>query len=313
MATNPEKVTKTTVDTIQFTPAEAKSWRIPPFQRELRVNDKVRTLADQIRCDSGVVPGVLSFGKMGNATYLIDGQHRREAFLLSGKEFGYADVRTMTFDSMATMGEEFVRLQCPLVRMRPDDILRGLEGSLEVLQKIRKSCPWVGYDMIRRGPKTPHASMSVILSCWHISRSEVPSGSGSSLTIARELQSDDATNLIGFLLTAMDAFGTDHEYTILWRRLNLVLCMWLYRRTVLDTYSHKSIKLNPVMFRQALKSLSADDDYTDWLTGRDLSDKHRAPAYSRITATMAKKLVTMGAKNTGFPRPPWALGKKGRQ
>lgn len=42
-----QKRTKTKTDTIAFTPAEARSWALPPFQRELRMNEKVRELAER--------------------------------------------------------------------------------------------------------------------------------------------------------------------------------------------------------------------------------------------------------------------------
>ena len=51
---------------------------------------------------------------------------------------------------MAEMGDAFVALNSRLVNMRPDDILRGLEGSIPALQEIRASCPFVGYDQIRQ-------------------------------------------------------------------------------------------------------------------------------------------------------------------
>lgn len=165
----PEKATKTTVETIGFSRDEANDWKVPPFQRPLRVNDKVRLLAEQIGNDGGVIPGVLTFGVIGRDRFIVDGQHRREAFVLSGKAEGYADARTCYFDTMAEMGEEFVRLNSQLVRMRPDDILRGLESSLPSLQAVRAACPFVGYDMIRRGDRCPILSMSAVLRAWHIS------------------------------------------------------------------------------------------------------------------------------------------------
>ena len=42
------------------------------------------------------------------------------------------------------MAEDFVILNTALVRMGPDDVMRGLEGSVPTLQKIREVCPFVG-------------------------------------------------------------------------------------------------------------------------------------------------------------------------
>lgn len=41
-----EKATKTTVDTIEITPKIAASWKSPPFQREVQINQKVKRLTD---------------------------------------------------------------------------------------------------------------------------------------------------------------------------------------------------------------------------------------------------------------------------
>jgi hypothetical protein len=56
---------------------------------------------------------------------------------------------------MADMGEEFVNLNSQLVTMRPDDIRRGLEGTIEALPTIRRECPFVGYDMIVGSASSP--------------------------------------------------------------------------------------------------------------------------------------------------------------
>ena|SRR3990167_10286962 len=97
-------------DTICFSHKEAESWQLPIFQRPLRVNEKVRLLAEQIKNDGGVIPGILTFGFVRGDRYLIDGQMRRESFLLSGKDEGFADIRLCFFDSEAQMAQEFVHL-----------------------------------------------------------------------------------------------------------------------------------------------------------------------------------------------------------
>src|SRR5439155_2436385 len=42
-------------------------------------NDKVRALAEQVKADGGVMPGIITLGVVDGVTYLIDGQHRRES------------------------------------------------------------------------------------------------------------------------------------------------------------------------------------------------------------------------------------------
>ncbi len=172
--TKPQKATQTVVDTIMFSRADAEKWSIPPFQRPLRINAKVAALAASIK-DTGVIPGVLTFGNLDGKEYLIDGQHRRQAFLLAEISVGFSDIRRHYFDNLGEMAEEFVNLNSRLVNMRPDDILRGLEASNEALQRIRKSCPFVGYDQLRRGSSSPIVSMSLLLRAWSESAAETPS------------------------------------------------------------------------------------------------------------------------------------------
>lgn len=306
-----EKATRSVVDTIGFTREDASNWIIPPFQRPLRVNEKVRALAEVIRHDGGVVPGMLTFGKLKDVIYLLDGQHRREAFLISEKENGFADARTCYFNSMAEMGEEFVNLNSQLVKMRPDDMLRGMEGTLDSLQKIRSECPFVGYDNIRRGTSSPILSMSLCLRQWELSRPEVPNSScASGLMLAQSMHSDDAKLLSNCLKASFTAWGRDAEYRQLWSGLNLALCMWLYRRVVLIRYSPRTAKLTTEQFIKGLMALSASSTYLEWLVGRRLGEADRAPAYSRITSIFSSRLQSEFKEKLSWPRPAWALGKK---
>lgn len=133
LITRAQKTTRTKLDTIVIDPGSVRAWKSPPFQRPLTINAKVKELALNIKQDDGVIPGVLTLGAIGKEVYLLDGQHRREAFLLSECPRGYADVR------YHDMGEEFVNVNTPLVRLRPDDILRGLESSTQALLILRKA------------------------------------------------------------------------------------------------------------------------------------------------------------------------------
>ena len=169
-----QKQTLSTTETIQVSPSEVRGWKLPPFQRPLTINDKVQALAKQIASDDGVIPGVITIGVMGGDRWIIDGQHRRESFLLSGCLIGYCDVRVLHVTDMATMAEEFDHLNSRLVNMRPDDYLRAMEASHPELAKIRKACPFVSYGQVRRGDKSPVLSMSSLLRCWASSSKEVP-------------------------------------------------------------------------------------------------------------------------------------------
>lgn len=301
-----KKQTHTTLDTLLITPDIVKGWKNPPFQRPLKVNAKVLGLAEQVKGDGGVLPGVITLGILDKETYLLDGQHRREAFLLSECEEGATDVRKHFFESMAEMGEEFVNLNSQLVRLRPDDILRGLEGTIEGLRAIREACPFVGYDMIRRGERSPILSMSTVLRCWFASERDVPSAAGqSSMELTKRATPDEGEACSAFLKVAYGAWGRDSEYSRLWGALNLTVCMWLYRRTVVTQYSPNTPKLTKDMFGKCLTSLSADPGFLDWLHGRGLTERDRTPCYNRIKVIFASRLFAETDKKPRLPTPAW--------
>lgn len=305
--TKPQKATRTTVDTILITPDVVNGWKNPPFQRPLRVNEKVRQLAEMVKEDGGVIPGIITIGVFEKQRYLLDGQHRREAFLLSECKEGFVDIRMHHFETMAEMGEEFVNLNSRLVTMGPDDIMRGMEGSVEAIARIRKKCPYVGYDQIRRGTNSPIVSMSAACRCWMSSAMDTPSSRAmSAMAIVNSMTTTDADDMINFLSAANQAWGRDLEYGRLWGNLNLTLCMWLYRRTVLGKHSDRSVQMNRDMFIKLLMSLSANSLYIDWLTGRGLRERDRAPAYGRIKSLFVKRYEGETGKRPVFPQPAWA-------
>ncbi len=312
----PQKVTRTSLDTILITPEVAKSWRNPVFQRPLKINEKVKALAVTIG-ETEVLPGILTLGvverKSGEKiVYLLDGQHRREAFLLAEIEEAYVDVRYHYFDNEGDMGEEFVNVNSSLVRLRPDDILRGLEASNAGLSLLRKQCPFVGYDMVRRSEKSPVLSMSAALRCWYGAVPEVPTSSGhSAMSLAKILTEEEAEQCSVFYGLCVNAWGRDQEYARLWGTLNLALCAWLYRRTVLTQYSAKTPKLTREIYKKCLMSLSTSEPYLDWLVGRQLSERDRSPCYKRIKELFARRLETETGKKPLLPSPAWSSSSGG--
>lgn len=311
--TEAQKTTGTTMDTIEVTPDIVKSWKLPPFQRPFRLNEKVQLLAQQIKRDDGVIPGVITLGILDRERYLVDGQHRREAFVISECLVGFVDVRVLHFADMAEMGDEFVNLNSQISKMRPDDILRGLEASYEPLRKIRRRCPFVGYDMIRRSEKSPVLSMSAAIRCWVGSGTEVPRSScGSAATLARTFSGEEADQLIKFLDCAIAAWGRDAQYARLWSSLNLSLCMWLYRRLVIAPYSSKTQRLSDDQFTKCLMSVSATEMYVDWLLGRNLGNRDLSPAYGRLKGIFVSRLEHDTGKRHLLPQPAWASNAKTR-
>lgn len=304
--TEPKKATRTALDTIEITPESVKEWLKPPFQRPLKMNAKVHALAEQIKLDGGVLPGVITIGVIAGEQYLLDGQHRREAFLLSGCSSGFVDICKHFFTDMAEMGREFVNLNSQLVRLKPDDILRGLEGMSEGLSTIRKQCSFVGYDMIRRSAYAPLLSMSVALRSWFGSENDVPGNPGSAMDLGARTTADEGEGVAAFLKMAHLAWGRDHEYARLWGSLNLTLCMWLYRRLVVTPYSVKTQKITKDIFTKCLMSLSADGTYLSWLHGRSLNERERTPGYNRVKAVFVRRLLEETGKKMLLPAPEWA-------
>jgi hypothetical protein len=305
------------METMLISRESVLGWVVPAFQRPLRINDKVRALAEDLKTNGGFVSGVITLGtlKGANATYIVDGQHRLEAFKISELPECIADVRTCTFESMADMADEFVLLQQSLVRMRPDDVLRGLEASTHALQVIRATCPFVGYDQIRKGNEyTSIVSMSAVLRLWNGSRADTPTRNAQSVNathIAKDIDDSEVANLCKFLHVAHAAWGRDANYARLWNSLNIGICMWLYRRMVLDqdrdaNTTKRYVVVNTEQFKKCLMSLSVEPEYLDWLGGRVLTDFHRAPCYRRLKTIFAGRLKAENL-DSRLPSPPWAV------
>lgn len=307
---------RSSMETLIISVDQANQWKVPLFQRPVRINAKVSAIAEEMKRSGCEITGIITLGRIERdpAYYIVDGQHRIEAFRISGLSEIIADVRVVHFDTMADMAEEFVRLNSALVRMRPDDILRGLEPTSLALKAIRRDCAFVGYDNIRRGGASgPILGMSALIRCWSGSSSETPTGNVSGMSAAQLVHSMDAEsveNLTRFLLTAQAAWGRDPEYYRLWGNLNLTICMWLWRRLVSDPPGgvKRHIQLNIAQFKQCLMSMSADRNYLDWLPGRILSDRDRGPCYARVKTIFARRLAEESGdkKRPLMPQPAWA-------
>lgn len=303
------RMTQTSVETACFSRRQVQAWKLPDFQREDRVNQNIKNLVEQLKKDEGVLPGIITFGVVDGVHYLIDGRQRRNAFLLSEVKECYADVRTCFFATYAEMAEEFISLNSHLVSMKPDDIMRGLEPCVPVLQTIREKCPFVGYDNIRRSERTPVLSMSMTIRSWAISAPDVPcAGGGSAPSVARGMTEEDGDHLIKFLKCAYTAWKNDSAYYQMWSSINLVLCMWLYRRIVLTAHSAKTRRINDAQFTKCLMGLTASEVYCDWLVGRKLGERDRSPAYARIKDIFSKKLTEEFGTKPLLPAPAWSHG-----
>ena len=304
---------RSTMETTILTVDQVNQWRVPFFQRQVRVNDKVLAIAEKMKADGCSISGVITLGKLtkDNSEYIVDGQHRIEAFRISGMEEIIADVRMIHFDDMAEMAMEFAEQNSSIVAMRPDDLLRALSASMEPMQLLLRECPYIGFDNVRRGTANAIVSASAALRCWSGSDVESPSSAsrGSIAYIAKAFDMTSAEEMVKFMKLCHEAWGRDPEYYRLWGNLNLILCMWLYRRVVMDKTrkgNQRAAVLTPAEFRRCLMGLSASESYLEWLVGRLVRDSDRGPAYSKIKAIFTKRLSEERDGKILLPQPAWA-------
>lgn len=321
------------MDTLEVTPEVAARWRKPDFQRELRVTPKVRRIVLEIR-KTQIIPGILTLGVWEGNTYLVDGQHRCEAFRLAcdpdfrcfdepeerdlvGKKgpevppiaVAYADVRIGYFDSMEAMSDEFLDLNSALVRMKLDDFLRGLEATNPHLAAIRRACPFVGYDRVRTSEGRLLLSMASAIRVWFGSAGSCPNSGPGSTDAAKMLDAGQVRDLTDFLKACYEAWGRDKGNYRLWGMLNLGVLMWLWRRSVLgqgQDSGSRATRIGREDFIRCLMALSASQRYVDWLGGRLLKDRDRSPCYAKIRDLFSNRLVEAGHKKPRFPQDDWA-------
>lgn len=298
---------------------EIASWQLPNFQRPLRTNDKVKALSAEIKHNGGIMHGgPFTLGRVDGdpIIYLVDGQHRREAFLITDLEECLIEVRIRRFPDQAAMSRSFVEINTKLVTMRPDDVLRALEEYKPLLQKIRAHCPFVGYTNIRRGGKFESAllSMSVLLRTWKHASYDTPpvSGSGGSAQdLAENLELEEVNKMIPFLLVAREAWGDHPENYRLWAGGNLVLVMWLWRHLVSDYVpegrGHKARRITITEFRNGMIALSRDAVYMQRILYSTLrSDRDKSVLYNSMKAIFARRLSEDTTEKVRLPEPPWA-------
>lgn len=308
------KSVRSAMETLLFSREEIDKWKVPSFQRPVNMNDKVRVMAEELKHNGGFISGVLTLGHLGNdkSFWIIDGQRRIAAFKISELSECIADVRILNCETLAEMAEEFVKLNSALVKMRPDDILRGLEPSLPALKRIREQCDGVGYGQVRRGdPKSDVMSMSQLIRCWNMSASDTPSqgaNSGKSAHfVVQHFEGDDIDGIIVIMSMMRSAWGNDPEYYRLWGSLNVTMTMWLYRRLVINKErgTRRYVVLTPQQFQRCLMAVSANGSYLDWLVGRMLTDRDRGPCYSRLKSIFVTRLQQDTDKKVQMPQPEW--------
>ena len=131
--------------------------------------------------------------------------------------------------------------------------------------------------------------------------------------MASEISLDDARSLSDFLNSALRAWGREFENSRLWGGLNLTLSMWLYRLLVLAPTASRGQKrfvhMTPAQFEKCLLALASASQYVDWLWGRQMGERDRAPAYRRIREAFASRMAADGLSKIKLPAPSWSVGR----
>lgn len=298
----------TRMDTIEVNAATLSKWLTPFWQRPVIITTKVREASEQIR-QTGVIPGVLTIGEFDDCLWRVDCQHRLAAFEMSGRASALADVRFAEFDGHDMMADEYDALNAHLVQMRPDYKMKALELKYEQVRILRENVPFVGYDKVRHESTTaPMLGMCSVLRNWFGAATPTPVSDGKApRDLAEQLTSPEADFLIEFLNLAYESWGRESDYSGLWKKLNLTLCMWIFRTCVSgQVLKPHERRMGRDIFAVGLRSLK-DAGHLDWLRGRTMCERDRGPTYIRI-----KRLMTSACKRDGerisLPDPPWAGG-----
>lgn len=319
------------MQTMIITPGKLAEWPLPGLQRPLVQTKRVRDAAEAMQLEAAKFPseacatidGVITLGRVGNKTYLVDGQHRlygafawacRELLVHGGVvvKQAYADVRLRHFGTMADLSDAFVNLNSQLNATKPDDILRALAASNEDLQAIEAACPFIGYDLTGAAKKSKLLSMSSAIRTWFGSGGLVPAGGPPALDIVRKfLSKEQADAMIDFYSACVEAGWHNEQFRRLWSTLNLGIVMWLYRRVVRGEViryqggGHKPMVLTRGQFIVCMSTL-INGEYLEWLKGGSLRARDRVPCYTHIKDLFAVALEKMGIKDPRFPMAQWS-------
>jgi hypothetical protein len=327
---DPEELNPKVVDFITVSKKDTDKWEIPPeIQRPLKVNTKVIAVAQALPLTKKL-EGTITLGFWDGVVWILDGQHRLAAFILAQEKYGLADrvnilCHIEVFATRAAMAARFRLLQQSLLKMSPDDGLRPMAINTPSLQILTRECPFIGFGNIQRLFQTSQTlSMSVLLRCWHGSSFESPSLSNSSMSeYALSMSEAEACECASFLKLAFQVWARIPEYARLWGILNITLCMWFYRRMVLEPASGIT-KLNPDQFRVWLGCLFEDplsipraqekmnwiSPYRDWLIGKAMNIETRRIAAQQIKLRALKFLPARTkhpakVRKLKFPSAPW--------
>src|SRR5262245_8808742 len=105
------------LECLLLTSLDFDKWHRHPYQRPIQENQKVHELAEEIRLNGVVIPGVLTLGRIPNdpRLYGVDYQHRVAAARISGLSEFIAEVRTKNYPNIAALAKDSVKLNSRLV------------------------------------------------------------------------------------------------------------------------------------------------------------------------------------------------------
>jgi len=309
------------VDYVMITVAEIESWCLPEFQREFKHNAKVAKFTEGLKANQEIA-GIITLGYIAGkfVLYKVDGQHRLNAALACAVATGnpefIAHIHIKRYRDFSEMADDFTKLNDSLVNMRKDDILRAAMENSPMLQRIVAECPHVGFDNVRRATtRSKTLSMSAALNCWIGSAAETPTSTSKSGV--PELSDEETGNLRAFLNLSYAAWSNDPANDQLWKNLNLTMCMWMFRRLVLKAADPNKKLTHTTMpadaFKRCLARVSADRIYNEeFLRGRGMKERDRAPCYKRLKEIFTKCLHEEkfnAGKTIKYPKPAWSHGK----
>jgi hypothetical protein len=286
---------------------EMNSWQRPPFQRDEKLTAKVKDFAAGLKTNGGIVSGLILLGKLrGDETtiYLVDGQQRRLACNTSNEKQFYIEFCLKYYTSFVDMAEDFKRTNGRLVSFRPDDFLRAYEVTHPQLRLLHESCDFLGYSRGGSNHRGSVLTVSCALKCWFGAMQPSPAVYGQATELAEHLDEIQRQHMTTFFNTAYSAWESDRCNARLWTNLNLLMCMYLYRKLVLEPRGNP---LPKDMFRKCLLSVAANAGYSEWLVGRQQYERDRDPCFKRLKRIFLARLNSEynGKCRIQFPKPEW--------
>jgi hypothetical protein len=246
-------------------------WKVPPFQRHILLNKRFFTLVAEFRQTHCLPYGTLLIGCWNSILYVVDGNHRMAACIESGVPAIRANVQYVRFDTYVAMVAAYNKVQIPIKVSTPNDRLKVLADLHPPLQSIANACNFVTFSKAAAGQAGQLLTMSMLIQVWEWSKVNPPRpfGGASLEDLAKPLTQVDADNLIIFFQLCRFRFGLSPA---LWRAQNLALCLWLYRRLVLqeNVDGEKWSNLTPAEFSVGLAGL-VNGLYETCVTGKQLS------------------------------------------